>query len=371
MENLKKIKVAIVHDFLVQRGGAERVLESISEMFPDAPIYTLLYDKEKMRGMLEERDIRPSYLQKLPKFLRKRYQWLLPFLVVIPETLDLRDFDLIISSSGAWSKGIVTKLDTVHVAYIHSPMRFVWDYNERYLKEKKVRNSMLKRLMFSYLRIWDRLAAERPDFLIANSKFTQSQIAKYYRRESAVIYPPVEISASASKKSSEKIKDYFLVVSRLSGYKKTDVIVEAFNKLGLPLVVIGEGEQEKHLRNIAGENVKILSWKADEELAEYYRGARAFVFASQEDFGMAPVEAMCFGVPVVAYRSGGALETVVEGVSGEFFDAQTPEVLADGVRRFLEKENSHDRDEIKRSAEKFSKERFKEEFGTYIGRILN
>ncbi|EKE10893.1 MAG: mannosyl transferase, partial [uncultured bacterium] len=169
--------------------------------------------------------------------------------MVVPETFDLRDFDLIISSSGAWSKGIVTKLDSVHIAYIHSPMRFVWDYNERYLKERGMKNSFFKRIVFSYLRMWDKLASDRPDFLIANSKHTQKRIAKYYRRESAVIYPPVGVESRIKNQESRQIKkptelkneNYFLVVSRLSGYKRTDVIVEAFNKLGLPLVVIGEG----------------------------------------------------------------------------------------------------------------------------------
>jgi len=175
MEGKKDLKIALVHDFLLYQGGAERVLKVLSEMYPEAPIYTLLYDKEKMNRMFEGKDIRPSYLQKFPKFLKKHYQWLLLFFPVVPETFDLREYDLVISSSGAWSKGIVTKLNTIHVAYLHSPMRFVWDYNERYLKKP----SIFTRFVFNYLRIWDRMAADRPDYLIANSKYTQKRIEKY------------------------------------------------------------------------------------------------------------------------------------------------------------------------------------------------
>ncbi|MDD5397245.1 MAG: glycosyltransferase [Candidatus Moranbacteria bacterium] len=371
---MKKIKIAIVHDFLVQQGGAERVLKVLTEMYPEAPIYTLLYDQEKMRGMFEGKDIRPSYLQKFPKFLKKHYQWLLPFFPVIPETFDLREYDLVISSSGAWSKGIVTKLDTTHVAYLHSPMRFVWDYNDKYIKETKHKKmSFFTRLVFNYLRVWDRLAAERPDHLIANSKYTQQRIEKYYRRESEVIYPPVDASLVIGHQSSVKknnsmvpTDDYFLVVSRLSPYKKVDLVVEAFNKLGLPLVVIGTGQQEKHLKKNAKDNVHILGWQDDETVREFCKNAQAFVFPCEDDFGIAPVEAMAMGVPVIAYRKGGAMETVQEGVTGEFFDAQTPEVLADAVRRCMDNKKNYDTAVIKKRGEEFSKERFMDEFSKFV-----
>ena len=226
----KNKKVALVHDFLNQSGGAERVLEALAEMFPTAPIYTILYDPEKMRGKFAGRDIRTSFFQKLPKCLRKRYKFLLPLLPTAPETFDLRDFDLVISSSGAWSKGIVTRLDTVHIAYIHSPMRFVWDYNEKYLQEeRKSKFGLFIRPLFSYFRLWDKLAADRPDYLIANSKYTQARIEKYYRRESRVIYPPVGVERGAWSVEREDdtryaIHDtrYFLIVSRLRAYKKID-----------------------------------------------------------------------------------------------------------------------------------------------------
>jgi glycosyltransferase involved in cell wall biosynthesis len=380
-----KLKVAIVHDFLMELGGAERVLEVLCEMFPEAPIYTLLHDKEEMRGRFADKIIHTSFLQKFPRWLRRRKKWLLPLMLVAPEIFDLRDFDLVLSSSGAWSKGIVTRLNTIHISYIHSPMRFVWDENGDYLGQQGRGRGInfCTRFLLNYIRVWDKVAADRPDFLVANSKYTQKRIKKYYGRESAVIYPPVEIKSQITNHKSQinynnqntknqTLKDkYFLVVSRLSPYKKIDVVVEAFNKLGLPLVVIGEGQQEKYLRSIAGENVQILGYQTDEKIAQYYAGARAFVFAGVDDFGIAPVEAMAVGIPVLAIRRGGVRETVVEGETGEFFDAVTPEVIADGVRRLVENETNYDKQVIIDRAMEFSKERFVRELSKYIDSVIN
>ncbi|HEX8974554.1 MAG TPA: glycosyltransferase [Patescibacteria group bacterium] len=374
----KKPKIALVHDFLIQQGGAERVLKVLAEMYPEAPIYTLLYDKEKVGGQFSGREIRTSYLQNFPKFLRKRHRWLLPLFPSAVETFDLRDFDLVISSSGAWMKGIVTRLNTKHVSYVHSPMRFVWDYNDRYLKDNgKKKVSLVLRFLLNYIRTWDRLAADRPEHLIANSEYTKKRIGKYYRRDSSVIYPPVEMLSSVighqslddEKDDRLPIADYFLVVSRLSPYKKVDIVVEAFNKLGLPLVVIGTGQQEKYLRKIAKDNVNILGWQNDATVRKYMEKATGFIFPCEDDFGIAPVEAMSCGVPVLAYRKGGALETVQEGVTGEFFDAQTPEVLSDGVRRFMLNKDKYDKENIKKRGQEFSKERFEKEIMEYIDKI--
>ncbi len=378
--DIKNKKIALVHDFLVDFGGAEKVLEVLSEMFPEAPIYTLLYDREKMRGKFADKEIHASFLQKFPKFLRRRKKWLLPFLPVAPEIFDLREFDLVISSSGAWSKGIVTRLNTIHISYLHSPMRFVWDANEEYLCQ--IQNSKFKiqkfftRIMLNYIRIWDKAAADRPDHLIANSKYTQERIRKYYGRDSEIIYPPVTINNQETRNNNQTNSNnqnsnskHFLIVSRLSPYKKIDMVVEAFNKLSLPLVVIGEGQQEKYLRKIASGNVEILGWKSDEDVEKYYQNARAFVFAGVDDFGMAPVEAMAHGIPVLAIRKGGILEIVEEGKTGEFFDASTPEVIADGVRRFVENEANYNGREMKSRAEKFNGSCFKDAFFKYIDKI--
>lgn len=376
MEMRKDLKVALVHDFLDQYGGAERVLEVLAEMFPEAPIFTLLYDKEKMRGKFANKEIHTSYLQKFPKFWRKRKKWLLPFMPTAPETFNLRDFDLIISSSGAWSKGIVTRLNTIHISYLHSPMRFVWDSSEEYLQEREGSKKIgfWARIVLNYIRIWDKAAADRPDYLISNSIHTQRRVKKYYGRESQVIYPPVNRQYDKNPDTTNyqlATTNYFLVVSRLSAYKKIDKIIEAFNKLELPLLIVGAGAEEKKLKSIAGKSVSFMGFQNETDLQKIYAGARAFIFANEDDFGIAPVEAMSCGVPVLALRKGGVLETVIEGKTGEFFNSNEPEIIADSARRFIEKENSYNREEIKQRAEEFSKERFIRKFNDLLCKLLD
>jgi len=375
--NTNKFKVALVHDFLNQYGGAERVLMALHEIFPEAPIYTLIYDPKKMRGKFKDADIRPSFLQKFPKFLKKRPKWLLPFLPTAPETFNLRDFDLVISSSGAWSKGIIVKPKTIHICYCHSPMRFAWDWNEKYLGEQGLGKGrkIFARLMLNYVRTWDKAAADRPDYFISNSKTTETRIKKYYGRGSVIVYPPVEVSPrqACRGETSTNGEKYFLIVSRLSPYKKIEVAVEAMNKLNLPLVVIGEGAPNyvKYLKKIAGPKTKFLGWKSDEETKKYFASCRAFIFPGEDDFGIAPVEAMSFGKPVIALRKGGATETIIEGETGEFFDEPMIEVLADAVRRFQENEKNYDPTQIRAQAEKFSKEKFMENIKRVIGEMVN
>lgn len=383
-EILKERKIALIHDFLVCSGGAEKVLEVLSGMFPDAPIYTLLYDKDAMHGQFADRDIRPSFLQKFPRFLRKRYRLLLPLFPVAIEAFDLRDFDIVISSSGAWSKGIVTRLNTKHIAYIHSPMRYVWDYNERYLQEQgSGRFHFGKRLLLSYLRVWDREAADRPDMLLANSRYTKSRIAKYYRRESEIVYPPADIatvSEDATEHSPQSVqydrffgyasKEYFLVVSRLTENKKVHLVIEAFNKLSLPLIIVGEGNQMETLKTLAKPNCILVGWQSEERKKQLYKNARALIFPSEDDFGLVMVEAMSFGVPVIAYVEGGAKEIITEGVTGEFFTSQQPEIIADGVRRFLEHKGEYDTNQMQKTLEQFSRNAFETSVRAHIEKIL-
>ena len=374
----KDLKIALVHDFLIDFGGAERVLRTLSEMFPEAPIYTLLAEKENFPTWLQGKKIETSFLQKWPKFLRKRKKWLLPLLPVAPETFDLREFDLVISSSGAWSKGIVTRLNTVHISYLHSPMRFVWDASSSYLREQK-KNSLINFFagcVKNYLRVWDRAASDRPDYLIVNSNYTKERVRKYYGRGAQIIYPPVSLREQAHLRNvaggsapKQLPKDYFLIVSRLAPYKKVDVAIEAFNKLELPLVIVGTGTEERYLKSIAGKNIQFLGFQSDEKLATIYAGATGFIFPAVDDFGIAPVEAMLAGVPVLAIRKGGAKEIVKEGVTGEFFDAATPEVLSDGVRRFKENRANYNREKIIARAREFSEERFKKEMTEFIENI--
>lgn len=365
-------KVAFVHDFLVSYGGAERVLESLIKLYPDAPIYTLLYDERAMNGRFSGRDIRVSFLGRLPGFLRRRYRWLLPIYPTAVETFDLRDFDLVISSSGAWGKGIVTRLHTVHIAYLHSPMRLLWDANERYLD--MIRAGRLRRffgrILLSYLRLWDREAADRPDGIVSNSEYTRARAAKYYRRESPVVYPSVVIAggadAAAETRERKGEKSFFLVVSRLSESKGIMTAVEAFNKLGLRLVVVGEGRERRRLERIAGENISFAGRVDDATLASLYRRAEALIMPSEEDFGMVAAEALAFGTPVIALGHGGALEIVEPGKTGELFQSDTPEVLADAVRRFLDRGRDSYVLSCKEAADRFSEERFLSEWRRII-----
>ncbi|NTW89908.1 MAG: glycosyltransferase family 4 protein [Candidatus Moranbacteria bacterium] len=329
-------RTAFVHDFLVSYGGAERVLESLIKLDAEAPIYTILYDEEAMKGRFEGREIRTSFLQKLPKFIRKRYRWLLPLYSVAVESLDLREFDIVISSSGAWSKGIVTRLRTFHIAYLHSPMRLLWDANERYLDMVRAGTfgRFVGRIYLSYLRVWDREAADRPDLLVSNSEYTRERVAKYYRRDSVVVYPPVTLSEGPAPRPARE--DFFLVVSRLTASKGIDIAVEAFNKLRLPLRIVGDGRERARLTASAGDSVTFLGSVGDAELVSLYRRARAVVVPSEEDFGMTAAEAVRLGTPIIALGRGGAVEIIREGLTGELFGAPTPEVLAEAVRRFLD-----------------------------------
>ena len=349
------------------------MLLELAKMFPEAPIYTFLYDEKKMAVWFPAERIRVSFLQKFPEFLRRRHKYLLPFLPFAPETFDLREFDLVISSSSAFAKGVITRPRTIHINYCHSPARFLWDYNFEYLEEQKLglARGLGVKLILNYLRLWDRAASQRVDYFIANSKATAAKIKKYYRREAKVIYPPVEIANGELLIANSKNLDnsYFLIVSQLTPYKKIDVAVEAFNKLELPLVIIGEGPQKEYLQKIAKPNIQILGWRPEETTAEYFKNCVAFIFPGEDDFGIAAVEAMKYGKPVLAFKAGGALETILPGMTGEFFEAPEAEVLADGVRRLRENLARYSPLVISKWAEKFSAERFRREMLDFIEKV--
>jgi len=369
------MKIALIHDWLVNFGGAEQVLLSFHRLWTEAPIYTLLYDEEKMNRYFPGAEIRTSFLQKFPKSFWRRKEFFLPFLPTVPETFDLRDFDLVISSSNSFAKGIITKPRTIHISYCHAPMRFVWDWYHNYLKERKI--GKLKKIfvlpILHYFRMWDKVSVDRVNYFIANSKTTAEKIKKYYSRDSKVIYPPVDINKSEvrSPKSEVKEKSFFLIVSRLSSYKRIDLAVQAFNKLNLPLIIIGEGRQKKNLQKMARGNIKFFGFQPEEKLQQYYQNCRAFVFSGEDDFGITACEAMSFGKPVLALRKGGLTETMIESVTGEFFDEPAPELLADGVRRLMKNEKNYQPDKIKKQVEKFSRERFEREIKEYINGIIN
>ena len=356
------MRVALVHDHLTQNGGAERVLEAMQAIWPSAPTFTLLYDKKKMAGSFGHKDIRPSFLQEMPLALSKP-RWYLPLMPTATEGYDLSDFDVIVSSSSAFSKGVIAPSNAIHVCYCHTPTRYLWSDTHSYLKELKVPKLIKKILppVLSRLRQWDKLAADRVTNFVANSETVSGRIKQYYHRESDVIHPPVDIDQFTI---SQRPKDYFLIGGRLVSYKRYDLVVDAFNKLGLPLKIFGTGPKEAELKAKAMDNIEFLGRVSDEERARLFAGAKAFLHPQEEDFGITPVESMAAGRPVIAYGRGGATETVIDGVTGILFDVQNWQEIADTVLHFDEKK--FDPEVIRKHAEQFSLKVFTEELSSYV-----
>jgi glycosyltransferase involved in cell wall biosynthesis len=356
------MKVAFIHDHLTQSGGAERVLEALQAIWPAAPTYTLLYDKERMGNQFGHRDIRPSFLQRMPLSL-SRPRWYLPLMPTATESHDLSKFDVIISSSSAFSKGIIPASNALHICYCHTPTRYLWSDTHNYLQELAVPGP-IKRLLpplLSKLRQWDMLSTHRVDHFIANSETVKRRIHRYYRRDSDVIHPPVDIDQF---NISNKKKEYFLIGGRLVSYKRYNLVVQAFTKLGIPLKIFGTGPNETSLRSMAGDNIKFLGRVSNEQRAHLFANAIAFIHPQEEDFGITPVESMACGRPVIAYRKGGALETVIDRKTGIFFDEQSWEELADTVLQFNEAQ--FDPNIIRKHAETFSLNIFHREMHDYV-----
>ncbi len=359
------MKVALVCSWLNQYGGAERVLEVLHDMYPQAPIYTSIYEPRALPGFYRQWDIRTSFMQRLP--LVKRHHQL--FLLLYPlafERFDLSEFDLVISNSSGFCHGVRTQPHACHINYCLTPPRFVWNLPQ-YLEQEKVNEAARKLLPWvnGYLRAWDRVASRRVDYFIAISKAVKDRIGKFYRRQAAIIYPPVD---TRRFEPSTEIDDYFLIVSRLIPYKRVDIVVEAFGQLGLPLFIAGDGRDRERLEAIAKPNVQFLGRVADEELPRLLARCRAFIFPGEEDFGIAPLEAQAAGRPVIAYAAGGALDTVVEGVTGCFFSEQKAEVLAEVLRHFDEK--NYDPAVIRQHAQRFDTEVFKEQLGAFVAKKM-
>lgn len=353
-------KIALVHDWLLGLGGAERVLKVFHEMWPEAPIYTFFYNEKFVQNFLPEADIRPSFLQKFYHLLP--HKLFTPFLPLAVESWDLSEFDLVISSSIAFSKGLILKPKTKHLCYCYSPTRFLWDWHREYLELTTWNLQLGTRILQHFLRIWDRQASTRVDQFAAISKNVQERIKKYYRREATVIYPPLTLDENWPKNhyGHLPLTNYFLMVSRLFPHKNIDIAIEAFNKLEWPLLIVGDGPEYYRLKSKIDhpQLIKIERRADDSQLALYYFHAKAFILPQEEDFGLTPLEAMSFGKPVLALRRGGALEYIQEGVNGEFFADPHPAVLADGVRRLTENFPHYDPLAIKKTVERFSRERF-------------
>lgn len=367
------MKIAIVHEFLTQLGGAERVLEALCELYPDAPIYTLVYNKSKTGKVFGKYDIRTSFLQKMPfinssLFGIAMYKWYLPLMPKAVELFDLSEYDLVISSSSAFAKGVIKNPKSVHVCYCYSPTRYLWNETSYYLKTAGIPWPISKIMpwVISKLRKWDYKAAQHPDYFIGISKEIKNRIEKYYDRKADVIYPFVD---NEKFQVSKNIKDYYLIAGRMVPYKRNDIVVEAFNNLDLPLKVIGDGYGLKNLKKIAkSSKIEFLGRVSDSELKRYLSECKALIFPSNEDFGILPLEVNASGRPVIAYKKGGSIETVKDGVTGVFFNEQTPESLIKAIKNFhLEKYNPT---LIREYAMSFDKKVFKKEFKEYIEKIL-
>jgi glycosyltransferase involved in cell wall biosynthesis len=364
-----QLKVAIVHDWLTGKRGGEKVLEVFGELYPEAPIFTLLYNPGTISEALASHQIHTSFIDKLP-FKKNSYRQFLPLFPAAIEQFNLKEYDLVLSSSHCVAKGIIPSPNSLHISYLHTPMRYVWDMYHEYFGAGQVGklSRMLIPFFASYLRSWDVSSSNRVDWFLANSQHVANRIKKYYRREAHVLYPPVETSLFKVNSSHE---NFDLIVSALVPYKRVDLAIQAYNMLERKLVIIGDGPEKRDLQKTAGPQIEFLNWQPHQVLIECYSKCRQLIFPGEEDFGIVPVEAMSCGKPVIAYARGGALETIInadnsEGKKGTglYFYHQTPEDLMDAVQ----KSNSieWDSDFIYQQAKKFDREKFKKNLKEFI-----
>lgn len=363
---MKKPKIALAHEFLVQYGGAERTLEAIAEIFPEAPIYTAKYDAKNMPEDLRNRTI----ISPKSSWINKASKYFFTFMMApVFEGFDFNEYDIVISDGNTWNKGIITKPDQLHITYVHTPPRFLYGYST----ESTKRNKWYFKLVFSYidniLRLWDYVAAQRPDFLLTNSEETRKRIQKFYRRDAKVIYPPVDTNTNIKTTSNNMVKPYYIAVGRLIKYKNFDILINAFNILGLPLVIVGNGAYEKNLRKMAGPNIIFKGAVTHAEKTQLVQNALGLINpVKDEDFGIVPVEALAQGIPVLAHKSGGHKETVIEGVNGMFFSELSVGHLTQRIKDFDEaiRTKAFSQDKIKESAQKYSKTRFQQELKEFV-----
>lgn len=360
------MKFAIVHDYLNQYGGAERVLEEMHALWPDAPIFTSIYAPESMPPAYRQWDIRTSFMQALPGIAR-HHQPYLPLYPLAFETLDLSGYDVVVSNSSAFCKAVVTPPSTLHVCYCLTPMRWAWAYHE-YVRRERL-GSVARLLLpayISYLRTWDAASANRVDHFIGISHAVASRIRKYYRRDAAVIYPPVN---TAAFHVAPRADDFYLVVSRLIPYKRIDLAIQACTRMGRRLLVVGGGRDRASLERLAGRGVEFLGRVSEAELADLYARCRALIFPGEEDFGIVPLEAQAAGRPVVAFAGGGALETVCDGETGVHFREPTVQALMDAMKRL--EASAFDPVRIRSHAQRFDSQVFRDGISSFIERALH
>lgn len=371
------MKIAVVCDWLVTYAGAERVLEQILNIFPEADLFAVVdFLPENQRNFIQGKKVTTTFIQNMPR-ARKKYRNYLPFMPIAIEQMDVSAYDVVISSSHCVAKGVLTGPNQVHISYVHSPIRYAWDLQHQYLREAGLTHdlkSKIARLIMHYMRIWDTRTSNGVDYFIANSHFIAKRIWKCYRREATVIYPPVDIEKF---EYCEDKDDYYVTASRMVPYKKMDLIVEAFSQMpDKKLVVIGDGPDFEKIKGKAGPNISLLGFAPDEVLKDKMQHAKAFVFAAEEDFGITPVEAQACGTPVIAYGKGGSLETVRElGVrdnpTGVFFKEQTVESLKAAVARFEQEQTAITYNNCRHHAEQFSGAIFRQNFKNYVNRVLS
>ncbi len=366
---MNKPRIAIVHDWLVVNGGAEKVLENILEIFPEADIFSLVdYLEEKDRGWLNGKKVTTSFIQKLP-FSKKHYRNYFPLFPIAIEQLDVTKYDIVVSSSYSVAKGVITSPEQVHISYCHSPARYAWDLQFQYLKESKMERglkSIIARYFLHKFRIWDTRTANGVDQFVANSDFIRKRIFKCYRRDAKVIFPPVDVSKFAVCTNKE---EFYLTASRMVPYKRIDLVVEAFTKMpDRRLKVIGDGPEMSKIQEIAKgfDNIEIMGFQSNEVLVDCMQKAKAFVFAAEEDFGIIPVEAQACGTPVIAYGKGGCLETVKHGVTGIHFAEQTLDCVVEAVNEFDNVSGNLEIENIRKHAELFSREAFKKNLSDLV-----
>ncbi len=356
------MKIALVHDYLAQDGGAERVLQAFHEIWPEAPIFVLFNKKGGVAGF-ENADIRESFLRFLP-WGRTRYQWYLPWMPLATERHNLHEYDVVLSSTSAFAKGVLTRPNTLHISYCHTPTRYLWTDTHEYIAElhyNPLVKAMLPRLIHK-LRMWDKASVDRVDQFIANSRTVKQRIQKYYRHTSDVMYPPVDTHKFSVTPGP---KEYFVTGGRLTAYKRFDLVVQVFNRLGWPLKIYGSGPKWwSDVQKTAKSNIEFLGRVDDETRGKLLAGAKAFIHPQLEDFGITPVESMAAGTPVIAYGVGGATESVVQGKTGVFFYEQTWESLLDTMLNF--EENAWDRQAIRTHALQFDVNVFKKNIKQYV-----
>ncbi len=360
------MKIALVHDYLVQYGGAERVLESFIKIFPEAHIYTIVADDEIIQRSFVKKNIHTSFLQKIS--LARKWHRLFPLLMPLAiEQFDFSQYDVVLSDSSSYAKGIITSPNTLHISYVHTPMRYAWDDCQKYTQDFGFPRFIKKviPLAMNYLRLWDRISFERVDEVIANSSFVAQRIKKYYHRSAQVIHPPVSVN---NFYVSSKQKNYYLMVGRLIAYKRHDIAIRAFNKLGLPLKIIGRGPELKRLKKIAGPNIEFLGRVSDKQLPKYYAESQAFIFPQEEDFGIVAIEAMAAGRPLIAFQGGDIVEHVKENETGVFFQKQTANDIIRAVKRF--QKINFNSEYIRSQALKFDKKIFEKKIKEYIDNVL-